>query len=84
MKHFSRKSTLQTKAVLDWTGGVGEGSGAEEREYIESLYKVCHANPLWSPREERKREKKNVEAAKMLMCAFTKFFEGLRPEFQTA
>lgn len=32
---------------------------------MESLYKACHANPLWSPAEKRKRKesegKRDVE-----------------------
>lgn len=40
---------------------------------MESLYKACHANPLWSPAEKRKRKsdrKRDVE-----VCS-KKYFEG--------
>lgn len=69
MKHFSRKSTLQTKPVLDGGGRkeVEEGEGVWDVRGIESLYKVCHANPLWSPTEKREKEK-NLKGTKMLKC----------------
>lgn len=54
-KHFSRKSTLQKKPVLDWVGG--NEAGVWDVRRIESPYKVCHANPLWSPRGKKEKEK---------------------------
>lgn len=50
---------------------------------IESLYKVCNANPLWSPREKKEKEK-NLKETKMLMCVFIKFFEEYRLKSQIA
>lgn len=35
---------------------VEEGEGVWDVRGIESLYKVCHANPLWSPTEKREKE----------------------------